>query len=93
MKELWCYQDDRIAVRFEYEYHDQNGQWFRAHGNELWVVRLGIVRAGDTINIFVKVAFSPLSVQFFQFDDHGLMKRRDASINDFPIEEAERKYK
>ena len=35
-KELWAYQDNRIAVRFEYEYHDENGQWFRAQGNENW---------------------------------------------------------
>ena len=35
-KELWAYQNNRIAVRFEYEYHDENGQWFRAYGNENW---------------------------------------------------------
>ena len=35
MKELWCYQDNRISVRFEYEYHDHEGQWWRAHGNEV----------------------------------------------------------
>jgi uncharacterized protein len=36
IKELWAYGDDRIAVRFAYEYHDSNGQWFRAYGNENW---------------------------------------------------------
>lgn len=36
MKELWCYTDNRIAVRFEYEWHDEAGQWYRTHGNELW---------------------------------------------------------
>lgn len=35
-KELWAFMDNRIAVRFEYEYHDENGQWFRAYGNENW---------------------------------------------------------
>ena len=35
-KELWAFQDDRIAVRFEYEYHDTSGQWYRAYGNENW---------------------------------------------------------
>ncbi|WP_298541577.1 nuclear transport factor 2 family protein [uncultured Aquimarina sp.] len=35
-KELWAYQDNRIAVRFEYEYRDKNNQWFRAYGNENW---------------------------------------------------------
>lgn len=35
-KELWAYQDHRIAVRFEYEYQDETGQWFRAYGNENW---------------------------------------------------------
>jgi len=38
-KELWCYQDNRIAVRFEYEYHDDSGNWFRAYGNENWEFR------------------------------------------------------
>ncbi|SFD74352.1 hypothetical protein SAMN05518672_10330 [Chitinophaga sp. CF118] len=35
-KELWAYTDNRIAVRFEYEYHNKEGQWFRAYGNENW---------------------------------------------------------
>ena len=62
-KALWSYTDDRIAVRFQYEYHDANGQWFRAYGNELW-----------------------------EFDDTGLMRRREASINDVPIQEHERRF-
>jgi nuclear transport factor 2 (NTF2) superfamily protein len=36
IKELWAYGDNRIAVRFAYEYHDSVGQWFRAYGNENW---------------------------------------------------------
>jgi nuclear transport factor 2 (NTF2) superfamily protein len=35
-KELWAFTGNRIAVRFEYEYHDVGGQWFRAYGNENW---------------------------------------------------------
>ena len=35
-KELWAYSDNRIAVRFEYEYQNEHGQWFRAYGNENW---------------------------------------------------------
>ena len=35
-KELWCFMDNRIAVRFEYEYHDETGNWYRAYGNENW---------------------------------------------------------
>lgn len=35
-KELWAYSDNRIAVRFEYEYHNALGQWYRAYGNENW---------------------------------------------------------
>jgi nuclear transport factor 2 (NTF2) superfamily protein len=35
-KELWCFMDNRIAVRFEYEYHDDTGAWHRAYGNENW---------------------------------------------------------
>jgi len=37
IKELFAYQDDRIAVRFAYEWHDASGQWFRSYGNENWV--------------------------------------------------------
>lgn len=36
IKELWAFHDDRIAVRFAYEYHDDSGNWFRAYGNENW---------------------------------------------------------
>ena len=61
-KELWCYQGNRIAVRFEYESHDEDGQWWRSHGNELW-----------------------------EFDENGLMERRDASTNDYRIDESERR--
>jgi nuclear transport factor 2 (NTF2) superfamily protein len=35
-KELWAFTVNKIAVRFEYEYHDHSGQWFRAYGNENW---------------------------------------------------------
>lgn len=35
-KELWGFRENRIAVKFEYEYQDENDQWFRAYGNELW---------------------------------------------------------
>ena len=35
-KDLWCFTDNRIAVVFEYEWRDSNGQWFRSYGNELW---------------------------------------------------------
>lgn len=62
-KSLWAYSDNRIAVRFQYEYHDSSGQWSRAYGNENW-----------------------------EFGEDGLMKRREASINDVRIEEADRKF-
>ena len=62
-KSLWSFTDNRIAVRFQYEYHNASGQWFRAYGNELW-----------------------------EFDEEGLMRRREASINDVAIEESERKF-
>ncbi len=35
-KELWCFMDNKIAVRFEYEWHDDSGHWFRSYGNENW---------------------------------------------------------
>ena len=62
-KSLWGFRRNRIAVRFQYEWHDTTGQWFRSYGNELW-----------------------------EFDDEGLMRRREASINDLPITEGERRY-
>ncbi len=63
IKELWAFHDNRIAVRFAYEWHDDSGNWFRSYGNENW-----------------------------EFDEHGLMQRRIASINDLPIKETERKF-
>jgi nuclear transport factor 2 (NTF2) superfamily protein len=63
IKELWTFEDTKIAVRFAYEWHDDSGHWYRSYGNENW-----------------------------DFDEHGLMKRRYASINDMPIKESERKF-
>jgi uncharacterized protein len=63
IKEVWTFQDNRIAVRFAYEWHDDTDQWFRSYGNENW-----------------------------EFDAHGLMQLRFASINDLAIREADRKY-
>ncbi len=62
-KSLWAFTDNRIAVRFQYEYVDADGQWWRAYGNENW-----------------------------EFDAQGYMRRREASINDVPISEAERRW-
>lgn len=64
IKELWAFSDNRIAVRFQYEWHDAAGRWFRSYGNELW-----------------------------EFDEAGLMRRREASINDVPIEVSARKFR
>lgn len=63
IKEVWAFTDNRIAVRFAYEWHDDHGQWYRSHGNEQW-----------------------------EFDAAGLMRRREASINDVRIAESERKF-
>ncbi|MGW7289252.1 nuclear transport factor 2 family protein [Streptomyces sp. NPDC054847] len=62
-KSLWSFHENRIAVRFQYEWHDAEGRWFRSYGNELW-----------------------------EFDERGLMSRREASINDVAIEESDRRY-
>lgn len=61
-KSLWAYAGNRIAVRFQYEWRDNAGQWWRSHGNENW-----------------------------EFDDQGFMNRREASVNDVPIDEADRR--
>ena len=63
IKEVWAFQNNRIAVRFAYEWHDDSGNWFRSYGNENW-----------------------------EFDEHGLMQVRIASINDLPLAEGDRKY-
>jgi nuclear transport factor 2 (NTF2) superfamily protein len=63
IKELWAFHENRIAVRFAYEWHDDGGNWFRSYGNENW-----------------------------EFNEHGLMQRRIASINDLPIKESDRKF-
>ena len=63
IKEVWAYTDNRIAVRFQYEWHDESGDFFRSHGNENW-----------------------------EFSETGLMQRREASINDVPIQESERLF-
>ena len=60
-KELWGFRGNRMAVKFQYEWHDDNGQWYRSYGNELW-----------------------------EFAPSGIMQRREASINDLAITEAER---
>lgn len=57
IKEVWAFTDDRIAVRFQYEWHDDSGNYYRSHGNENW-----------------------------EFSETGLMRRREASINDVPIQ-------
>lgn len=53
IKEVWAFRDDRIAVRFAYEWHDDHGQWFRSYGNENWafdgegLMRLRIASIND----------------------------------------------
>jgi nuclear transport factor 2 (NTF2) superfamily protein len=64
IKELWAFHDDRIAVRFQYEWRDDSGHWFRSYGNEQW-----------------------------EFDGEGLMRRREASINDVAIAETGRRFR
>ncbi len=63
IKELWAFHENRIAVRFAYEWHDPAGNWFRSYGNENW-----------------------------EFNEHGFMQKRIASINDLAILEGERKF-
>jgi nuclear transport factor 2 (NTF2) superfamily protein len=63
IKDLWAFDGNRIAVRFQYEWHDDAGQWHRSYGNEQW-----------------------------EFDESGLMRRREASINDVAIAEQDRRF-
>jgi nuclear transport factor 2 (NTF2) superfamily protein len=61
-KSLWGFRENRMAVRFQYEWRDHAGQWYRSYGNELW-----------------------------EFDERGLMRRREASINDIAMAEGDRR--
>jgi hypothetical protein len=63
-QEVWGFRENRMAVRFKYEWRDAAGGWCRSSGVELW-----------------------------EFDEAGLMRRREASINDEPIAEAERRFR
>ncbi|UYO40818.1 nuclear transport factor 2 family protein [Rhodopseudomonas palustris] len=63
IKDLWAFDGRFIAVRFQYEWHDDAGLWYRSYGNEQW-----------------------------EFDDDGLMRRREASINDVAISESDRRF-
>ncbi len=63
-KQLWAFTDDRIAVRFQYEWHDESGRWWRSYGNEQW-----------------------------EFAADGLMRRREASINDVRIAADDRRIR
>jgi uncharacterized protein len=61
-KWLWSFTGNHISAKFEYEWHDAEGQWYRSYGNEQW-----------------------------EFADNGQMQRREASINDVPIAESDRR--
>lgn len=61
-KSLWTFAGNRVAVRFQYECRDADGQWWRSYGNENW-----------------------------EFAEDGLMSRREASIDDLRIDEADRR--
>lgn len=63
IKDLWAFDGRFIAVRFQYEWRDDKGLWYRSYGNEQW-----------------------------EFDDDGLMRRREASINDVAISESDRRF-
>jgi len=103
MKELWCYQGNRISARFEYEYHDHSDQWWRAHGNEvcamLLVTKLDCVIACEGSHCaYSSLKRMPQSdqlcvLQHWEFNDQGCMLRRDMSANDYKIQESERRYK
>jgi len=61
-KQMWAFSGNRIAVRYQYESRDPDGQWWRSYGNELW-----------------------------EYDENGLNRRRESSINDIRIAESDRR--
>jgi len=57
MKELWAFTDNRISVRFEYEWRDAAGQWYRTHGNEHWAFdETGLMQRRDMSANDVKIS-------------------------------------
>lgn len=61
MKELWAFTGNHISVRFEYEWHDEKGQWYRAHGNEHWEFRDdGLMQRRDASINDIKIEASDL---------------------------------
>lgn len=64
VKDLWAFDEDRIAVRFAYEWYDAEHRWWRSYGNEQW-----------------------------EFAPNGLMRRREASINDVSITADQRLFR
>ena len=70
IKQLWACQDNRIAVRFAYEWHDDSGHWFRSYGNENWEFdENGLVR--------VRIAsINDLAVEESERKCHWLLGRR-----------------
>ena len=61
MKELWAFTDNRISVRFEYEWHDETGQWYRSHGNEHWEFRKdGLMQRRDASINDIKISAEDL---------------------------------
>ena len=63
IKQIWGFRENRIAVRFQYEWRDEAEKWHRSYGNELW-----------------------------EFDEAGLMRRREASINDVEISAVDHRF-
>ena len=74
-KELWAYTENKIAVRFAYEWHDKNGQWYRSYGNENWEFN----EKG-----FMKVRFASINDLAIHKDERKLLWEEDIRPEDYP---------
>ncbi len=76
-KSLWSFTDDRIAVRFQYEWHDESGQWFRSYGNELWEF--------DADGLMARREASINDVAIEESDRRLVGPREDGDTTDIPL--------
>ena len=74
-KELWSYTDNKIAVRFAYEWHDEKGQWYRSYGNENWEF---------DENSLMKVRFASINDLAINKHDRKLLWEEDIRPENYP---------
>jgi nuclear transport factor 2 (NTF2) superfamily protein len=83
IKELWAFGDDRIAVRFAYEWHDAEGSWFRSYGNENWqfdIAGLMLVRHASINDLAIRE-----NERLFRWDSSSRRPDGHASLSELGL--------